>query len=72
MFTEFFFISLTWAIVVLALGSLISVLIYLFALHDNFDWTIRNYLDKAESYVKYLRLEQETLYLEQQKEKQED
>lgn len=59
MFTQAFFISLTWAIVVLILGSLIIIFIYLFSLHDNFDWTIRNYLDKAEQYVKYLRLQQE-------------
>lgn len=72
MFTQVFFISLTWAIVILALGSLISILIYLYNLHANFDWTIRHYLDKAESFVKYLRLEQESVYLEQEKEKQED
>lgn len=70
MFTEVFFISLTWAIVVLALGSLISVLIYLYNLHDNFDWTIRNYLDEAESYVKYLHLRQEAEYLEQEAEEE--
>lgn len=65
MFTEKFFISLTWAAVALVLVSLISILIYLFALHDNFEWTIRNNLDESERYVKYLRSEQE-------KEKQED
>lgn len=59
MFTQTFFISLTWAIVVLVLGSLIVFLIYLFALHDNLDWTVRNNLDEAERYVKFLRLKQE-------------
>lgn len=59
MFTQVFFISLTWAIVVLALGSLISVLIYLFTSHDNLEWTVRNNLDEAERYVKFLRLKQE-------------
>ena len=59
MFTQVFFISLTWAIVVLALGSLNSVLIYLFTSHDNLEWTVRNNLDEAERYVKFLRLKQE-------------
>lgn len=59
MFTQTFFISLTWAIVVLVLISLIAVLIYLFSLHDNFEWTVRNNLDEAERYVKFLRLQEE-------------
>lgn len=59
MFTEVFFISLTWAIVALVLISLISVLIYLFSLHDNLEWIVRNNLDEAERYVKYLRLQEE-------------
>lgn len=59
MFTEAFFISLTWAIVALALFSLISVLIYLSTSHDNLEWTVRNNLDEAERYVKFLRLKQE-------------
>lgn len=59
MFTEAFFISLTWAIVALVLISLIVVLIYLFSLHDNLEWTVRNNLDEAERYVKFLRLQEE-------------
>lgn len=59
MFTEAFFISLTWGIVVLVLISLIVVLIYLFSLHDNLEWTVRNNLDEVERYVKFLRLQEE-------------
>lgn len=59
MFTEAFFISLTWAIVALVLISLIAVLIYLFSLHDNLEWTVRNNLDEVERYVKFLRLQEE-------------
>ncbi len=59
MFTEVFFISLTWAILALIVIYLISLLIFFYALHDNFEWTIRNNLDEAERYVKYLRLQEE-------------
>lgn len=59
MFTEAFFISLTWAVVALILISLISFLLYLFSLHDNLEWTVRNNLDEAERYVKFLRLQEE-------------
>lgn len=59
MFTEAFFISLTWAIVALILISLIAVLIYLSLLHDDLEWIINHNLDEAERYVKFLRLKQE-------------
>lgn len=68
MFTEAFFISLTWAIVALALGSLISVLIYLYSSHDNLEWTVRYNLDEVERYVAYLRLQEEA----EEEEEQED
>lgn len=68
MFTEAFFISLTWAIVALALGSLISVLIYLYSSHDNLEWTVRYNLDEVERYVEYLRLQEEA----EEEEEQED
>lgn len=30
-----------------------------FTSHDNLEWTVRNNLDEAERYVKFLRLKQE-------------
>lgn len=55
MFTEVFFISLTWAVVVLVLILFISFLIYRFTIQDNLECIIRTHLDEAERYVKYLR-----------------
>ena len=59
MFTEAFFIPLTWAIVTVVLLSLISILVYRYALYFDLEWIIRDHLDESERYVKKFRSEEE-------------